>query len=443
VLNKFKVFCLIVFTLLVFFILLEVSLRLGGFIYLSLQERKNITLLQDKSDYRIVCLGDSMTAWGGSYSYPAQLQEILNKRGGGKRFSVINKGTPGASSTRVVGELPEVLAEFKPNIIVVMMGINDELYYSDYKLSSSRLHHFVTSLRLYKLSKLFYKHVKEIFLSKEERLIRLGSYLRYNKHEYRKAEKVLKQVVKINPKSSLGYKNLGLVFEDKGDFVQAEDAFKRAIFISPTDTQTFVYLGWLFEIQGRIADAQAVYNAALLIDANNMDANENLGYLYLKLGDYSLAEHAFRELIRISPQSDKGYLLLSRVFAETDRFVEAKKLDAIAQRVRSGSVISNTRENYLNLLNIILQRNILPVFVQYPLRNIAGLRGMFPNPDAIVFVDNQLTYRNALVQKAYSDIFTDIFAGDFGHCTAQGNRILAENIAEAILENLPKKQAIK
>lgn len=37
-------------------------------------------------------------------------------------------------------------------------------------------------------------------------------------------------------------------------------------------------------------------------------------------------------------------------------------------------------------------------------------------------------------QESFSEYFTDFFAGDFGHCTDNGNRLLAENIAEVILK---------
>ena len=45
-----------------------------------------------RTDFRILCLGDSMTAKGGDLSYPAQLERILNEKGKGGRFRVINGG---------------------------------------------------------------------------------------------------------------------------------------------------------------------------------------------------------------------------------------------------------------------------------------------------------------------------------------------------------------
>lgn len=37
---------------------------------------------------------------------------------------------------------------------------------------------------------------------------------------------------------------------------------------------------------------------------------------------------------------------------------------------------------------------------------------------------------------SYKEYFGDMFAGDFGHCTKKGNRLLAENIANVILKEV-------
>jgi len=51
----------------------------------------------------------------------------------------------------------------------------------------------------------------------------------------------------------------------------------------------------------------------------------------------------------------------------------------------------------------------------------------------IIFVDNEMTFKNALKQSRCDEYFADMFAGDFGHCTPRGNRLLAKNIADSIL----------
>ena len=93
---------LIIFGLFLCLALLEIGLRIGGFVFLSLQEHRNRIALKQKGAYRIMCLGESTTAIGGEDSYPSQLEEILNERNIGIRFSVINKGIPGANTTAIL-----------------------------------------------------------------------------------------------------------------------------------------------------------------------------------------------------------------------------------------------------------------------------------------------------------------------------------------------------
>ena len=70
--------------------------------------------------------------------------------------------------------------------------------------------------------------------------------------------------------------------------------------------------------------------------------------------------------------------------------------------------------------------------VQYPIRCIDSLKAMFESQQGIIFVDNEKIFKDAVKQANYEEYFTDIFAGDFGHCTKKGNRLLAENIADVL-----------
>ncbi len=55
------------------------------------------------------------------------------------------------------------------------------------------------------------------------------------------------------------------------------------------------------------------------------------------------------------------------------------------------------------------------------------------NDPSIVFVDNEQIFKDAVGRDGFSAYFTDAFAGDFGHCTKKGNRLLAEHVADAIM----------
>jgi lysophospholipase L1-like esterase len=76
---------------------------------------------------RILAIGDSHTygsSIAGNQSYPAQLQRLLDERAPG-RFSVINLGIPGMSTTQVRQRLPANVARYGPDIVLVWCGANN------------------------------------------------------------------------------------------------------------------------------------------------------------------------------------------------------------------------------------------------------------------------------------------------------------------------------
>ena len=160
---------LVMFGILLSAIIIEISLRGAGFIYLSLQEHSNIEYLMQKNRYRIMCIGDSNTALGGRYSYPRQLERILNERVSGIQFAVINKGIPGANTGLIISQLKDNLDKYQPHMVVVMMGTNDlesPSYYlgsiSSYKdYFFTRIKSFIKTLRIYKLVKLLKRNASK------------------------------------------------------------------------------------------------------------------------------------------------------------------------------------------------------------------------------------------------------------------------------------------
>jgi hypothetical protein len=67
---------------------------------------------------------------------------------------------------------------------------------------------------------------------------------------------------------------------------------------------------------------------------------------------------------------------------------------------------------------------------------IGPLKDMLKPGNDIIFVDNSRVFRDAVRKLGYDAVFTDRFAGQFGHCTEAGNRLLAKNIADAIAGEL-------
>lgn len=97
------------------------------------------------------------------------------------------------------------------------------------------------------------------------------------------------------------------------------------------------------------------------------------------------------------------------------------------------SVLINpvTRENYLYMCRYALERDIVFVAMQYPLRSVRPLEKMLaPVAPFILFLDNSAVFRRAVADKGFGHYFTDQFGGDFGHVTDEGKKLLAGNIVE-------------
>lgn len=78
--------------------------------------------------YRVVFLGDSHTY--GLYlpesdSYPMQLSKMWNADASLPKIDVINLGYPGTNSSRILKSVPDVIESLKPDVFVVLVGIND------------------------------------------------------------------------------------------------------------------------------------------------------------------------------------------------------------------------------------------------------------------------------------------------------------------------------
>jgi len=98
-----------------------------------------------------------------------------------------------------------------------------------------------------------------------------------------------------------------------------------------------------------------------------------------------------------------------------------------------------TYRNYFKVKEILDRRKIKFVCVQYPMRSAEPLKKMFNGDSEIIFVDNERIFKDALNKEDYKEYFFDNFGGDFGHCTAKGNRLLAENIANIIVKEYFRK----
>lgn len=89
--------------------LIEVGLRIAGFIHKKRATFDQISLNSDKENYyTILCLGDSFSVGVGALqenSYPRQLERLINSKAKGKMVKVINGAIGGYNTRQVLNKL--------------------------------------------------------------------------------------------------------------------------------------------------------------------------------------------------------------------------------------------------------------------------------------------------------------------------------------------------
>ncbi len=465
---------LIICGVIVSLIFLEIGLRIGGDVLLSLQKHRNIELIKKSGNaLRILCLGESTTFLGRSKAWPAQLEVILNKRNKGIQYNVINGGVPQINTDFILYHLEENLNRYHPHIVITMMGVNDgksdSIAYDNRRvpkiiqlLKTSRVCRL--TIFLWKqgvlLSKInvFNPNQKTNFritnyanqpntieqqrqrqegtdetpLNNNKDYIELGWQYR-NQGKYNEAAEMFRKAVEINPKNEEAYIGLGVQYMLQGNTDQAETMYKKAVEISPLSYDAYFHLGWLYMYyQRKYQEVSRAFNKAIEINQKNYRPYFELGGFYFLQKDYAQAEKYIQMAMAIEPQADILGLLAQIYLAQRKNKLAEKYFNkANARRIENYSPM--TLRNYNKLKDIVLKKGLKFFCVQYPVRSVKSLKNFFVNSEGIIFVDNEVVFKDAISLENYTKCFTDVYGGDFGHCTPEGNRLLAENIANVIL----------
>ncbi|MBD3264485.1 MAG: tetratricopeptide repeat protein [Candidatus Omnitrophica bacterium] len=536
---------LILFGVIISIILLELTLRMVGGVILLKRGLQDKAIGERKNTYVIICLGESTTACGGEDAYPAQLEEILNQKTRDVNFRVINRGRDGTNSAFILNDLEEELNKYKPDIVVVMMGINDRgfpvIAYKDTPMVKLKL--FLRSCRTYKLFRLaflssrkmkgesrvweggglkeskkeaaalftgvfgedsskenvypqllqdaedkassFQKRIdqekpapRDVLEEKKENLtgeegdlnkiyskiedIRSGKRIAYfeknieffaaeednpfNKYlEYRdkgdmdEANRVLEETIKDNPREPATYAQLANSYIDQGRYEEAERILKKLLELTPNDAGTYTLMGKCYTNSNRLDEAEEVLKKALRLNPDCLNTYREFYRCYDCQNRLDKLEGLLKPLQKLAekkPRDEMIYRLAGRFCYLLGKQHEAQKYMEKAKKLDLDYYNPMTKHNYRKLKDMVLDRDIYLLCVQYPTRSIEPLKKIFDSGRGIIFVDNEDIFKKAINEEGYGDYFQDNFAGDFGHATKKGNKLLAGNIAGVILKEV-------
>ncbi|MCK5493745.1 MAG: tetratricopeptide repeat protein, partial [Candidatus Omnitrophica bacterium] len=302
------------------------------------------------------------------------------------------------------------------------------------------LGHFYNGLGDYEKAEEMFKRAIGLNLNEVSAYDGLGvCYLKENK--IKKAEEVYKKAKELNPKNSGNYADLGYLYNRLEEYVKAEEMFKKAIELNPDSAGICFSLGACYFEQKKYNLAQKMYNKAIELNPTMHYEYFYTGKFFYECGEYSIAKEILEKVIEVSPEihCDRIYGLLATINQIFGNHQLANKYFQKANDFRRKHCNSMTKRNYPKIKDIVLKNNIKLVCMQYPVRRIDSLKNLLDSEEGIIFVDNEKVFKDAFKNGNYKDYFEDNCAGDFGHCTSKGNKLLAENVAKVLLDEVFNK----
>ena len=157
--------------------------------------------------------------------------------------------------------------------------------------------------------------------------------------------------------------NLASALFRRGRTDEAITHYQKALELSPDNADAHVNLGSAFLAKGRVPDAIAEYSDALRIAYDNVAAQSNLAWLLATAADPALRNgpEAVRLAERAESESSRGenhpvvLRILAAAYAETGRFVEAKKTAEQAlesAETQGNSSLSSALRNEISLYEL-------------------------------------------------------------------------------------------
>lgn len=465
--------------------MLESALQLAGhYVNRGLKE------VVQTGGLRILAIGESTTAWGGRSSYPAQLEEKLQSR---LPYSVqvFNEGIPGTNTSEIVDRLPNLLRKYQPQVVILMMGINDFWANPSKHGENQNIWQRLKVLRLFNLIKVnlnaifnplapFEKEFAKAKRSTGEKALKLWNLGIKKFHQgLRKSPENIFDLNALAP----AYLEIGKLKYDKRPY-QALDSFETYLNYAP-ELESYLILGQFFE-------SQYIYSQSVLA--------KKLAKSYYQRGIARWPEHLLvedikfhfeqmakqkttivssarapdlNELIEHKPGHDLQHCHSLKTTEVQDRYQKWKcfALNLVYEKKRGNKksvrdikkamaiVFPNhkisqprdflygqrnfqkltvVKQNYNLAISLINGAGAIPVVLQYPTRELSALKQEINSHENVIWVGQKKKFDNLIDKLGYYRLFTDSFAGDFGHCNHFCNSVVAENLADVLMKALPR-----
>ena len=284
---------------------------------------------QPNAPLTILCLGDSHTFGIGAdaaHSYPRQLEGLLQAQWPAQAIRVVNAGVPGFNSSQVLHRLEGHLREAQPDLVLVLVGLNDWISFQEVDLTTVealrtpwltrwkiRLDQWLSHVRLFRLGKLAFLRQQAwggAARARPDASLTVAS-----------SESILaglRELIQHRPQVARWFLQPAgeepETLTDQDLHTQALRLAQEAWQSAQGEIGTLERLGTLFRRDGREDLALQVYQRVLDLHYEDPKALPVLATVYLMRREMDRAQAVYEQLIRQDPTDPRGYLGLGWIF---------------------------------------------------------------------------------------------------------------------------------
>ena len=400
---------------------IEAVLNFSGKLINHRQIVKNTEFDSHKYDLKILVLGESTSA---HFKKHGSWVSVFEKKINQKKIhtKVFNVARIATTTTFILKRLPEQISLYRPDIVISMMGVNDNNKFWLKELETSTVLDHLKNLRLVKAAawvlNIKFSYGKFIYTDQMHPLYPDD----FNIKEASQIIKLIGSNGLIPHKEKIESLLVSFSEEQKAQYYAA-----LAMEFLPK---------WGLE-KNKYDNALALYRETIKYSQNFVFAFD-IYLLLLKMNGL------YDECLQASKIADKrkftpNDVILSRFASCAENNKNQKYWEQYFHKYgfefSSLEQYEQTKFNYNKITQLLNKKKIFHIAMQYPLKSLDTLKMYFDkNNKPDLFIGNIENFQNAILKYGTESIFTDMFAGTFGHTSKKGNDLLAEQALKAVLQ---------
>ncbi|MBI4845139.1 MAG: hypothetical protein HY810_01475 [Candidatus Omnitrophica bacterium] len=476
--GVFNKLLLIAFGVAAAIFLLEIGLRIAAFFYCKTSFSKEVVYKNNKSSPVILCVGDSFTAGLGAppgKDYPSRLKNILQKNNLDKGITVINRGVIAQNTYELLCKLPADIYSTKPDIIVILSGLNNTWKFYGYEESNNVFFYYdifqkskvckLLSFLTFKIKNTINNYFSKQDSNKESCVLFNASkakdggiipngalsslnsseHIENSNYKWCKEEKGNSFTDELA--EPVYCKKLGNYYSQKKDYELAVKNLYKSLKSNLKNGKIYNKLGHIYTYH--ISD----YDKALQAYTDGISADKNFFYNYDDLARIYYDHGEYKQSLEIIMKAGKKYKsmrripsILKQIYMQHQDDDQIKEL--INKHYNKNSIISNylkllekqskEKETFLNwckknfekIIALCHDENIRLIFQTYPAESgdINRVIELIAREYDIPLVNNF-----EIFNKLHSETENiDSYFIEDGHCSALGYELMAENVYETL-----------